>query len=814
MSNTNKTANTQNCTTIGAFERNRFFYGKFLSVDDFQTEQDYFREKIRLLSKTLEGSGIISGLEVSNVEINGSDLSVQINAGYALDCCGNLIIIDHTKSHTVSNPFNDDTVYLYVYYDECDKDQVASMNESSSCEENCDYNRTLETFKLVFDNHLPQDINIDDDCIVPTMMCEHEGVLIAVFKKNGAIYEVDNDRSQKLPQRLLSNAQLAYHLCLHENKTDNPHHVTADQVGAIISINTVQNAGGNIDLTSKDSSIKITANDAENTVNLEVSETILNEINAEIALMKANLRMVLRFLMDKALKYKLKAFSSVLEHFESKTAVEIVKVVREAIDKRVYLSEKDFVSLMSYLTDLETELVDEIGDAAVPERMEHYRIAIDGLKEAIEKDNVFAIAVAQDEVCEMAEWLLPVIEKVKVPKITTLSIENAKAKLAGVGLLIGNISVQVSDKPENSVLKQDPKTGTEVEKGSQVNVVVAVKPEKVRVPNVTGLYSHMAYTVLNDSKLVAGKISEEISDAAPGTVLKQQPKAGTEVDPGSAVEMTIAKAPEMTMVPGIIELSRDEAVEVLAKAKLSLGQVREQVSDAELGTVLEQTPKAGTEVELESLVDVVIAVKPDRVRVPNITGLHIEVANQRIIQVRLTIGTVREQVSDAEPGTVLEQKPRAGTEVEIDSLIDVVIAVRSSGVIVPNLIGKVSTVTARIIEAAGLTLGGMTREISTKPEGTVLRQTPKPGSSVALGTAVSIVVAVGRRISSTTVPNLVKKTAAEVEVLLEKAKLQQGTITPVPSRLPRGTVVSQKPESGKKVPIGSRVDMSVSGIIR
>ena len=96
-----------------------------------------------------------------------------------------------------------------------------------------------------------------------------------------------------------------------------------------------------------------------------------------------------------------------------------------------------------------------------------------------------------------------------------------------------------------------------------------------------------------------------------------------------------------------------------------------------------------------------------------------------------------------------------------------------------------------------------------------MRQSPQPGSSVALGTAVSIVVAVARRrTSTTTVPNLVKKTPEEVEVLLEKAKLQPGTITHVSSRAPNGTVVSQKPAAGTKVPIGSTVDMSVSGRIR
>jgi hypothetical protein len=504
MSDNIGTATIQSCESTGAFERNRFFYGKLLSVDDFQTEQDYFREKIRLLSKTLEGSGIISGLKASDVKVNGSDISVQIDTGYALDCCGNLIVVDHAESHTVSNPFNDDTIYLYIHYDECDKDRVASMSESSSCEESCCYNRISETFRLALDNQLPEGVYIGDDCIDPAAMCNHEGVLIAVLHKVGSSYEVHENQSQKLRQHLTGNAQLADRLCLHESDTDNPHHVTAEQTGAMTSINAVQNADGNIDLTSKDGSIEITAGYADNTVNLEVSETLLYEIRAEIALMKANLRMVLRFLMDKALKYKLKAFTGVLEHFESKTAVEIVKTAREAIDNRVYTSEKEFVSLMKYLTELETRLADEIGDAAVPERMKLYKIAVEGLKKAMvsisREPDIFAIAVAQDEVCEMAEWLVPMIEKVKVPKITALSIEDAKATLAGVGLLIGNITVQVSDKPENSVLTQDPKTGTEVEKGSQVNVVIAVKPDKVTVPKVTQLYIKEAHKVSRTGK--------------------------------------------------------------------------------------------------------------------------------------------------------------------------------------------------------------------------------------------------------------------------------------------------------------------------
>ncbi len=770
MSTNNETTNTQSCLSIGALERNRFFYGKLLSVDDFQTEQDYFREKIRLLSKTLEGSGIISGLNVSDIEVDGSDLRLQITAGYALDCCGEFIVVDHTKKHTVSNPFSDDTLYLYIHFDECDKDRVASMSESSSCEESCCYNRISEIFSLALDDQHPVGIESTADCIDPALMCEHEGVLIAVLQKNGSTYDLHLEGTQKLRQYLLSNTQLIHLICQHVSDMENPHNVTAEQVGAIKSINNVQNAGKNIDLISIDGTIEITPNNVENTINLEVSETIIQEIQeirAETTLIKANLRMVLRFLMDKALKYKLKAFSTVLEHFKSELAVEIVKVVREAIDKRVYLSEKEFVSLMEYLVRLESKLIEEIGNAAVEERMKHYKIAIEGLQEAMKSRDIFAIAVAQDEVCEMAEWLVPVIEKVKVPKITTDLIGKAKAKLFGVGLLIGDIRVQVSDKPESSVLKQDPRTGTLVEKGSQVDVVIAVKPDKVSVPNVTELYIKEANKVIVEARLITGKVSEKVSDKEQGTVLEQKPKAGTKVDPGSAVAMTIAKAPEMTIVPGVVKLKKDEAIEVLTKAKLNLGEVKGQLSVKPVDTILLQSPQAGTKVAINSNISVTVAIALTKVKVPNLikkTGSEVKLL---LDKAKLQAGNIT-HVSSGEPkGTIVGQSPEAGSSVAIGSAVDMRISkgafivdvferptidvVSPSdhvinndftvvGITVPNVVGKSSIEASRLINASGLNIGSVSQKLSRKPAGTVLGQSPQAGTRVRGGSTVDLSV--------------------------------------------------------------------------
>lgn len=57
------------------FERNRYFYGKLLSVEDFETEQKYFNDKRRTINRFLFGSGVVCGLGV--VEVDDESISVE-----------------------------------------------------------------------------------------------------------------------------------------------------------------------------------------------------------------------------------------------------------------------------------------------------------------------------------------------------------------------------------------------------------------------------------------------------------------------------------------------------------------------------------------------------------------------------------------------------------------------------------------------------------------------------------------------------------------------------------------------------------------
>lgn len=83
------------CTScrIPAFERPRYFPGQLLSDEDLAAEQRYQREKNKLHNRYLHGWGVVCGLEVICNPKCSSKGNVIVKEGYAIDCCGNDIVV-------------------------------------------------------------------------------------------------------------------------------------------------------------------------------------------------------------------------------------------------------------------------------------------------------------------------------------------------------------------------------------------------------------------------------------------------------------------------------------------------------------------------------------------------------------------------------------------------------------------------------------------------------------------------------------------------------------------------------------------------
>ena len=134
---------------LHSFERNRYFYGKLLTVQDFEIEQRYLIGKDHLINSHVHGAGIVCGLELTDPDVDNGTLFVNVTAGVALDCCGNEIIVSKPINHLrVRGTPQEGLNYLYLYYVECVKQPMPALTNASTCEEVCCYNRIQESYEV------------------------------------------------------------------------------------------------------------------------------------------------------------------------------------------------------------------------------------------------------------------------------------------------------------------------------------------------------------------------------------------------------------------------------------------------------------------------------------------------------------------------------------------------------------------------------------------------------------------------------------------------------------------------------------------
>lgn len=150
------------------FERNKYFYGKLLSVDDFDSEQRYMNDKRRIINRLIHGTGVVCGMNVVLVD----DITISVENGFALDFSGREIVIEQpvTKKLSLIDGFNDYTeqdeannnLYLCIEYDEKEKDVVHSIaGAKASSGSNAEYNKYAEGYHLYLTKAEPENENSD-----------------------------------------------------------------------------------------------------------------------------------------------------------------------------------------------------------------------------------------------------------------------------------------------------------------------------------------------------------------------------------------------------------------------------------------------------------------------------------------------------------------------------------------------------------------------------------------------------------------------------------------------------------------------------
>jgi beta-lactam-binding protein with PASTA domain len=387
---------------------------------------------------------------------------------------------------------------------------------------------------------------------------------------------------------------------------------------------------------------------------------------------------------------------------------------------------------------------------------------------------------------------------VTVPEVRRRSIKEAEAMLARSGLRMRMAGEEASSYPEGTVARQDPDARKRVTKGTVVSVWTSV-PQPVIVPEVRKRPLEEAEAMLERAQLrmrVAGKV---VSRDREGTVVRQDPVARARVTKGTVVSVWTAVAQPVT-VPELRKRPLGEAEAILERAELRMRVAGEVESSYPAGTVVRQDPSAERRVDKGSVVTVWVA-KATPVTVPDLKGLSIDAARQRLRDSRLRLGATSTRPTLPPRGEIIEHEPLPGAEVEAGSLVNVTVG-DGSQVRVPRIVGAMEQAALETLKTPGLRPGARSTEQSDAQKDRVLRQRPEEGTIVARGSPVDYWVAVPVTV---TVPRIEGLRAHEALAELESLRLVGEQAGSDASPRPEGEIVRQEPAAGSRIPRGSRV---------
>ncbi|MCA1840418.1 MAG: Stk1 family PASTA domain-containing Ser/Thr kinase [Actinomycetota bacterium] len=262
----------------------------------------------------------------------------------------------------------------------------------------------------------------------------------------------------------------------------------------------------------------------------------------------------------------------------------------------------------------------------------------------------------------------------------------------------------------------------------------------VEVPRVAGLTKDEAVKRIQGAGLKAIIDPNEFSDSVPeGTVVSQDPEDGRKVPKGSDIHLIVSKGPSQVAVPSVVGMTQTEAENALKEAGLRVGAITNKFdSSVPAGKVIDQDPAAGSTLDRDKPVNLIVSGGAKTVRVPDLTGLDEDNARQRLSDIGLIAKTVDTCNTSQRDGRVMDQNPAAGQELAEGSTVTLTINRVPK---VPKVIGQTEESAVKELQDAGFKV-----EIieTTPPPGknvdTVVAQDPAPGTSSCKGDTVTITV--------------------------------------------------------------------------
>ena len=246
----------------------------------------------------------------------------------------------------------------------------------------------------------------------------------------------------------------------------------------------------------------------------------------------------------------------------------------------------------------------------------------------------------------------------------------------------------------------------------------ATNPKEIDLPNVVGLSKEEAQLQIEGAKLKYEVEKEEYNKEVPeGFVISQDPSYSDKyhsVKQGSTVKVVISKGIEKAIVPKVVGMKKDEAIEALEKANLKAEVIEETSKTVEAGYVISQETEENTEVSAGDSIQIHVSTGTGikQVTMISVIGKTEEQAKSELEGIGLKVTIGYEENTSKDSGIVLKQSIDTGKVIDEGTTVSITV----------NKVEEAKTATVAI-NIKSIT-GGYTEEKPAEGEGNNTTSTP------------------------------------------------------------------------------------------
>lgn len=203
-------------------------------------------------------------------------------------------------------------------------------------------------------------------------------------------------------------------------------------------------------------------------------------------------------------------------------------------------------------------------------------------------------------------------------------------------------------------------------------------PATIAIPDVAGQTVAEAKETLKKSNFEAGEEKSEASETvAEGRVIRTDPEAGSDRKEGSKVNLIVSSGKQSFQLSNYVGRKSSDVIAELKEEKVPENLIKieeEESSEGEEGTVLRQTPAAGSTYDLTKATSIVLTVakKVTSVSMPSYIGSSLEFTKNNLIQIvgvkeaNIEVVEVSTAPEGTTAGTVVSQDPKPGEKVDLN----------------------------------------------------------------------------------------------------------------------------------------------------